>query len=67
MAYLSQSWGFWGTKSYMERRAEYPVWFPFKTLRVRNIHRDRAGCRGYSIVPLVFFSQSTVFSKRGYV
>ena len=24
------------------------------------------GVRGYSIVPLVFFSQSTVFSKRGF-
>jgi len=24
------------------------------------------GVRGYSVVPLLFLSQSTVFSKRGY-
>ena len=40
--------------------AEYPVWFPFKTLRVREIHRMEQVVRGYSVVPLVFFSQSTV-------
>lgn len=28
--------------------------------------QDRAECRGCSIVPMLFFSQSTVFSKRGY-
>lgn len=26
---------------------------------------DTAGCRGYSVVPLLFFSQDTVFSKMG--
>ena len=46
--------------------AEYPVWFSFKPLRGRTIHRMEQGVRGYSIVPMLFFSQSTVFSKRGY-
>lgn len=46
--------------------AKYHVLLPFKTLRVREIHMIERGVRGYSIVPMVFFSQSTVFSKRGY-
>ena len=40
--------------------AEYPVWFPPAG---KGDTQDRAGCRGYSVVPLLFFSQSTVFSK----
>ena len=47
----------YGTKSYP---AEYPVCSPSKPLRGRTIHRNRAGCRGYSVVPLLFLSQSTV-------
>lgn len=39
---------------------------PSKPLRGREIHRIEQSVRGYSVVPLVFFSQSTVFSKRGY-
>lgn len=39
---------------------------PSKPLRGKGDTQDRAGCREYGIVPLVFFSQSTVFSKRGY-
>ena len=39
---------------------------PSKPLRGRTIHRIKQGVRGYSIVPLLFFSQSTVLPKRGY-
>lgn len=52
------------------KNALYPADFlygsPSKPLRGRTIHRVEQGVRGYSIVPLLFFSQSTVFSKRGY-
>ena len=39
---------------------------PSKPLRGRTIHMVEQGVRGYSIVPMLFFSQSTVFSKKGY-
>ena len=32
----------------------------------REIHMVEQGVRGYSVAPMLFFSQSTVFSKRGY-
>ena len=52
------------------KNALYPADFlygsPSKPLRGREIHRVEQGVRGYSVVPLLFFSQSTVFSKRGY-
>ena len=39
---------------------------PSKPLRGKGDTQEGAGCRGYSVVPMWFFSQSTVFSKRGY-